>query len=133
EDARRVAEPTAVGGPPIAAHRLAPADHVKAAPGQRVLRLEHDPAVDREDALPAPGAASEDQEPRLACGGGRRQHARAGPVRIAKARRSILADIKRGMDGKWKQEKGEDSEEHVPNGAAHGLRVGPKFQPEIWR
>ena len=54
---RGVAEPAAVRRPAVAAHRLAPADHVVAAPGGGVGRLEDDPAVDRENALPAAGAA----------------------------------------------------------------------------
>ena len=50
---RGVAEPAAVRRPAVDAHRLAPADHVVAGPGRGVLGLEHDPAMDRENALPA--------------------------------------------------------------------------------
>src|SRR2546430_11006860 len=48
--------------PTVGAQRLAPADHVVAVPPGGVLGLEHDPAVDGENALPAAGAAGEHEE-----------------------------------------------------------------------
>src|SRR5262249_39883180 len=57
EHARGIAEPASVRRPTVGAHRLAPADHVVAAPAAGVFGLEHDPAVDGENALPATGAA----------------------------------------------------------------------------
>src|SRR6202521_4876013 len=54
---RPVAEPAAVRRPAVDAYRVAPAHHVEAGPPGRVLALDHDPAVHRDHALPAAGAA----------------------------------------------------------------------------
>ena len=84
ENARRIAEPTRVRRPAIAAHRLTPADYVVAGPGCGILRLEHDPAMNRKNALPAPGMAGEDEQPCVPVSGRRWQHANARPVGLAK-------------------------------------------------
>src|SRR5207237_10538591 len=94
---------------------LRPADHIVAGPGGGARGLEDDPAMDRENALPASGAAGEDEEARLGVGGRRWQHADARPVGVAKARRAALAGIKRRVDREGKEKKGEDAEKHVAN------------------
>src|SRR3954447_18382619 len=66
QHARDIAEPAPVGCPTVVAHGLPPADYVVAAPSGGVLRLEHNPAVDCEYALPAAGAPGEHEEPGLA-------------------------------------------------------------------
>src|SRR4029077_15983738 len=98
QHARDIAEPAPVGRPTVVAHGLAPADHVVAAPGGGVFRLEHDPAMDGEYALPAAGASGEDEEPGLAVCCGLRKHAHARPVGVAEACRAVLAGIKRRMN-----------------------------------
>src|SRR5262245_22642976 len=89
EHARGVAEPASVRRPTVGAHRLAPAHHVVAAPAGGVFGLEHDPAVDGENAFPAAGAAGEYEESCIAVGVRRRQHADARPIRIAATGRTV--------------------------------------------
>src|SRR4030095_3282929 len=75
QHARGIAEPASVRRPTVGTHRLAPADHVVAAPAGSILGLEHDPAVDGEDALPAARAGGEDEESWIAIGGRPGPHA----------------------------------------------------------
>src|SRR5262245_50535202 len=65
EHARDVAEPAPVRFPAVAVHGSAPAEHVVAGPGGGALGLVHDPAVDGENAPPAPQAAGKDKQARL--------------------------------------------------------------------
>jgi hypothetical protein len=75
--------------------------------------------VDGENALPAAGAAGEDEEPRRAVGIRRWQHAHARPVGVAEARGTVLAGIERRVDCEGKKKEGENSDEHFSNGIAH--------------
>src|SRR5581483_862406 len=118
--ARRVAEPASVRIPAIVAYRLAPADHVIAAPLRSAFGLEYDPAMDRENTLPAAGAPGENEQPRLALGARLRQHADAPPVGVAVARRMVLRDIERCVQRQREQEQSKDSGEHFSQGLAHG-------------
>src|SRR5438132_4094904 len=133
EHARSVAEPASVRRPTVGAHRLAPADHVVTAPAGGVLGLEHDPAVDGENALPAASAAGEHEESRVAVGIRRRQHADARPIGVAEARGTVLARIGRCVDREGKKEEDENSDQHFSNGGAHGFGMRPGFGTEIWR
>src|SRR5262245_5143704 len=122
---RHVAEPAPVRRPTVAAHGLAPADHIVAAPGGGALGLVNDPAVEGENALPASGTAGKDEEARIAVGGRRREHADARPVGVAKAPRAVLARIERGVDCKGQKKQSEDSEEHGAKRTAHGVETDP--------
>ena len=95
DDARPVAEPSAVRCAQILSQRLAPADHVIALPLPCVLRLQHDPRVHGEHALPAAGAAGQDHHAGLRESGCSRQAARARPVRCAIVARIALVGVER--------------------------------------
>src|SRR5262249_9264308 len=123
EDARHIAEPASVRVPTVAAHGLSPADHVVAAPAGGTLGLVNDPAVEGENALPAAGAAGQDEQTRLAVGARRRQHADARPVGVAKAPWAVLARVKRGMDCEGQKKQSEDSDEHGAKRMAHGVET----------
>ncbi len=131
EDARRVAIPAPIRCPSVAAHRCSPADHVVTLPGRRIRALEHHPAVNGKDSLPASGAASEDEQPRVAIGARRRQHSDARPIGVAIAGRPLLARIERSMDGDGQQEQRGDSEEHFSKWAAHG-GLKRRVRRRIW-
>src|SRR5262249_43270572 len=83
--------------------------------------------MDSENALPAAGATGEDQQPRLALGGRRRQHADARPVGVAEIGWAILAGIERGVDGPGEKEEGEDGDQHFSERAAPGGQSEPRF------
>src|SRR5262249_52980940 len=117
----------------VGAHRLAPAHYVIAAPAAGVFGLEHDPAVDGENAFPAAGAAGEYEESCIAVGVRRRQHADARPISIAETGGTVLAGIERRVNRKGKKEEDENSGQHFSNGGAHGFRMRPGFRTEIWR
>src|SRR5262249_22933203 len=125
EDARHIAGPAPVRVPTVAAHGLAPADHVVAVPAGGAFGLVNDPAVDGENALPASGAARKDEQARLAVGARRRQHADARPVGVAKAPRAVLARVERGVDYEGQKKQGKDSEEHGAKRTAHGVETDP--------
>jgi hypothetical protein len=102
------AEPQ-VWRPPVQAHRIAPAGDVVAPPVALVLALDHDPAMDREDALPAAGAAGHDHDPRLRMLDCRRQVADHAAVPVAPVRRAAAKGQRAGAgkDGQQKyDEKG---------------------------
>src|SRR6516225_5687999 len=120
----------AVGRPIILAHRVAPADHVEPAPARRAFRLEHDPAVNREDPAPMAGAAGEDQKPRFALGARRAEHADARPVGGGVALGPGLHGIERAVNRQRQQEEDEDGEHYTSEGAAHGRERC--FSPVHW-
>src|SRR5262249_58009542 len=91
------------------------------APAAGVFGLEHDPAVDGENAFPAAGAAGEYEESWIAVGVRRRQHADARPVGVAETGGTVLAGIERCVDREGKKEEDENSDQQLSKGGGTGV------------
>src|SRR5262249_21210780 len=72
-----VAVPTSIHGPVVQTHRLSPAYDIITSPTRFVPPLKHDPAVNRENALPCARLARENDHACWCVFVGGRQHTRA--------------------------------------------------------
>ena len=131
---RRITEPTAVRRPAVDAHRVAPADYIVAHPVCRVRRLEHDPAMHREDALPGASRGGEHDHACRLVVGRRRQHAGARPVGVVPAARAAVGGIERGANNERCQENEEDGEHDElsarGSGGRHDIKSMNDFRPK---